>query len=43
LTGFGVSWGLGAALWLLSVLTLVTIGQRLIHVRRQESRVGTPS
>jgi CDP-diacylglycerol--glycerol-3-phosphate 3-phosphatidyltransferase len=43
LTGFGVSWGLGAAVWLLSVLTLITIGQRLIHVRRQESRVGTPS
>jgi CDP-diacylglycerol--glycerol-3-phosphate 3-phosphatidyltransferase len=37
LTGFGLSWGLGAALWLLLVLTLITIVQRLIHVRRQET------
>jgi phosphatidylinositol phosphate synthase len=45
LTGFGVSWGLGAALWLLLVLTLITIVQRLVHVRRQEARatVGAPS
>ncbi|HEX6872067.1 MAG TPA: CDP-alcohol phosphatidyltransferase family protein [Micromonosporaceae bacterium] len=36
LTGFGVSWGLGAALWLLAVLTVVTAVQRIVHVRRQE-------
>jgi CDP-diacylglycerol---glycerol-3-phosphate 3-phosphatidyltransferase len=36
LTGLGVSWALGAALWLLLVLTLITIVQRLVHVRRQE-------
>jgi CDP-diacylglycerol---glycerol-3-phosphate 3-phosphatidyltransferase len=45
LTGFGLSWALGAALWLLLVLTLITIVQRLVHVRRQELRatVGAPS
>ena len=45
LTGLGLSWGLGAAMWLLLVLTLVTIVQRLVHVRRQETRaeVGAPS
>lgn len=37
LTGFGLSWGLGAAMWLLAVLTLITIVQRLVHVRRQEA------
>lgn len=37
LTGLGLSWGLGAALWLLLVLTLITIVQRLVHVRRQET------
>lgn len=40
LTGFGVRWGLGAAIWLLAVLTLVTIVQRLVHVRRQEIRAA---
>ncbi len=37
LTGFGVTWGLAAALWLLVVLTVVTAGQRLVHVREQRS------
>lgn len=37
LTAFGLSWGLAAALWLLLVLTLITIVQRLVHVRRQET------
>jgi len=37
LTGFGLSWGLGAVLWLLAVLTIVTAVQRIVHVRRQES------
>lgn len=36
LTGFGLSWGLGAILWLLAVLTLVTAVQRIVHVRRQD-------
>jgi CDP-diacylglycerol--glycerol-3-phosphate 3-phosphatidyltransferase len=35
LTGFGVAWGLSAALWLLAVLTVITVGQRLAHVHRQ--------
>jgi CDP-diacylglycerol---glycerol-3-phosphate 3-phosphatidyltransferase len=34
-TGFGLSWGLPAALWLLAALSLVTVGQRLVHVSRQ--------
>ncbi len=38
LTGFGVSWGLPAATWLLAVLTVITVVQRLAHVRRQEQR-----
>jgi CDP-diacylglycerol--glycerol-3-phosphate 3-phosphatidyltransferase len=36
LHGFGVSWGLGAALWLLAVATLITVVQRVVHVRQQE-------
>jgi CDP-diacylglycerol---glycerol-3-phosphate 3-phosphatidyltransferase len=36
LTGFGVSWGLPAATWLLGALTIITVVQRLVHVRRQE-------
>jgi CDP-diacylglycerol--glycerol-3-phosphate 3-phosphatidyltransferase len=42
LTGFGVDWGLGAIMWLLAVLTIVTIVQRIIHVRRQEVVVTVP-
>jgi CDP-diacylglycerol--glycerol-3-phosphate 3-phosphatidyltransferase len=38
MTGFGVGWGLPAAMWLLAVLTLVTIVQRLEVVRRQAAR-----
>jgi len=38
LTGFGVGWGLGAALWILAVLSVVTAGQRIWHVRAQELR-----
>jgi CDP-diacylglycerol--glycerol-3-phosphate 3-phosphatidyltransferase len=38
LTGFGVSWGLPASTWLLAVLTVITVAQRIIHVRRQEQR-----
>ena len=40
LTGFGVDWGLPAATWLLSVLTVITVIQRLVHVRRQERRAS---
>ena len=36
LTGFGLHWGLGAILWLLAALTLITAVQRIIHVHRQE-------
>ena len=36
LTGFGADWGLPAATWLLGVLTVITVVQRLVHVRRQE-------
>lgn len=45
LTGFGIaSWGLAAALWLLAVLTVITVVQRVEHVRRQYARgVGVPA
>lgn len=36
LTGFGVPWGLAAVTWLLAVLTVITVVQRLLHVRNQE-------
>lgn len=36
LHGFGVSWGLPVILWLLTILTVVTVIQRVVHVRRQE-------
>lgn len=36
LTGFGVGWALPAALWLLAVLSLVTVGQRVVHVYRAD-------
>jgi CDP-diacylglycerol--glycerol-3-phosphate 3-phosphatidyltransferase len=35
LTGFGVRPALEVALWLLAVLSLITIGQRMVHVYRQ--------
>ena len=38
LTGVGVSWGLPAALWLLAVLSVVTVGQRVMHVYRLDAR-----
>jgi phosphatidylinositol phosphate synthase len=40
LTGFGVDWGLPAATWLLAVLTVITVVQRLVHVRREELRAS---
>jgi CDP-diacylglycerol--glycerol-3-phosphate 3-phosphatidyltransferase len=36
LTGFGLDWGLPVATWLLAILTVITVVQRLVHVRRQE-------
>lgn len=36
LTGFGVSWGLPVALWIVAVGSIFTIGQRVTHVARQE-------
>jgi CDP-diacylglycerol---glycerol-3-phosphate 3-phosphatidyltransferase len=41
-TGAGVRWGLPAALWLLAVLSVVTVWQRVMHVYRQD-RQGAPS
>src|SRR5690606_6571115 len=38
LTGLGVGWALPAALWLLAVLSVVTVGQRIVHVRREDRR-----
>lgn len=37
----GLDWGLPAALWVLAVLSVVTVVQRLIHARRSE-KVETP-
>ncbi len=38
LTGFNVSWGLTAALWLLAAVSLFTVGQRIACVYRQAHR-----
>jgi CDP-diacylglycerol--glycerol-3-phosphate 3-phosphatidyltransferase len=35
-TALGVSWALPAALWLLAILSLVTVAQRVLHVRGVE-------
>lgn len=35
-TGFGWRYGMDVALWLLAVLSLITIGQRIGHVYRQD-------
>jgi CDP-diacylglycerol--glycerol-3-phosphate 3-phosphatidyltransferase len=37
-TGFGINWVLDGILWLLAILTVVTVVQRLLHVRAQEKR-----
>jgi CDP-diacylglycerol--glycerol-3-phosphate 3-phosphatidyltransferase len=37
-TGLGVGWALPAALWLLAALSLVTVAQRVLHVRRADRR-----
>ncbi|MFD1324766.1 phosphatidylinositol phosphate synthase [Micromonospora sonneratiae] len=33
-----VDWGLTAALWVLAVLSVITVGQRIAHVHRQAQR-----
>jgi CDP-diacylglycerol---glycerol-3-phosphate 3-phosphatidyltransferase len=38
LGGFGLDWGLPAALWVLAALATVTVFQRLIHAARTEPR-----
>lgn len=40
LTGLGLSWALGVALWLVAALSLVTIGQRLVTVWHSAKEVG---
>ncbi|MFC4106010.1 phosphatidylinositol phosphate synthase [Micromonospora zhanjiangensis] len=42
LTGFGLSWALVAALWLLAALSLFTVAQRVRHVYAQAQRSGHP-
>jgi phosphatidylinositol phosphate synthase len=37
-TAFGTTWVLDVILWLLAILTVVTVVQRLLHVRTQEKR-----
>jgi len=41
LTGFGLAWGLPAALWLVAAGSVVTIVQRMVHVSRQEKQAST--
>ncbi|MCA0330057.1 MAG: CDP-alcohol phosphatidyltransferase family protein [Actinobacteria bacterium] len=42
LTGLGVPYVLPVAVWLLAALTWITVGQRILHVRRQLRTVATP-
>lgn len=37
-TGLGVGWALPVALWLLAILSSVTVAQRVAHVRREDRR-----
>lgn len=39
-TGLGVGWALPAALWLLAAASLVTVGQRIVHVYRADRRTA---
>ena len=39
ITGFGAGdWGLALAMWLVAVASIITVVQRLLHVRAQERR-----
>ncbi|MDG4766573.1 CDP-alcohol phosphatidyltransferase family protein [Solwaraspora sp. WMMD406] len=40
LSGLGLSWGLPAALWLLAVLSVITVWQRIAHVHQQASQAA---
>jgi CDP-diacylglycerol--glycerol-3-phosphate 3-phosphatidyltransferase len=42
LTGLGVPYVLPIAVWLLAALTWITVGQRILHVRRQLRTAATP-
>jgi CDP-diacylglycerol--glycerol-3-phosphate 3-phosphatidyltransferase len=42
LTGLGVPYVLPIAVWLLAALTWITVGQRILHVRRQLRTLATP-
>ena len=42
LTGLGVPYVLPVAVWLLAALTWITVGQRILHVRRQLRTAATP-
>jgi CDP-diacylglycerol--glycerol-3-phosphate 3-phosphatidyltransferase len=43
-TAFGTRWVLDVIIWLLAVLTVVTVAQRLLHVRTQErERAARPT
>jgi len=35
-TGFGWRYGMDVALWLLAALSTITIGQRIVHVYRED-------
>lgn len=43
LTGLGLAWALPVALWVLAVLSLITIGQRIVHVRGQDQPAHPPA
>jgi CDP-diacylglycerol--glycerol-3-phosphate 3-phosphatidyltransferase len=42
-TGFGWHYGIDVALWLLAGLSLVTIGQRMVYVYRQDREGAHPA
>ncbi|MFI5937174.1 phosphatidylinositol phosphate synthase [Actinoplanes sp. NPDC051494] len=42
LGGFGLDWGLPAALWVLAALSVVTIFQRLIHASKSDDPDAAP-
>lgn len=39
-TAFGLTWGLPVALWLVAAGSIITIGQRMVHVARQDRQVS---